>query len=83
MNPIERYYNISHSQMSIARHYGGMKVNGSEYHYNAENDSLVRRDIWKKDEKEKAAEKRKWVEHYKEQQRSGRELERAKQEFMF
>jgi len=72
MNPIERYYNISRSQLSIARHYGGIKVNGSEYHYNPEDDSLVRDDLHKK-----------MIKQHKEQQRLGKELERAKQNFMF
>lgn len=83
MNSVEVYYNISSSQLSIARHYGGLKVNGVEYRYVAENDSLVREDIWQKDKKMQDAEKRKWIQQYKEQQRFGKELERAKQEFMF
>lgn len=33
MNPVEIYHNISHTQMSIARRYGGLKVNGSTYEY--------------------------------------------------
>lgn len=83
MNPVEIYYNISHTQLSIARHYGGLKVNGSMYEYDAEQDRLIRSDIAKRDAAFKAAERKRWIEQQKELNRIGRELERAKQEFMF
>ena len=41
------YPNVSNSQLSIARHYGGTKVNGKEYTYNHEDDSLIRNDVLK------------------------------------
>lgn len=83
MNPVEIYHNISHTQMSIARHYGGLTVNGSTYEYDAEQDRLIRSDIAKRDEKLKASERKKWIEQQKEFNRMSREMERAKQEFMF
>lgn len=79
----EVYYNVSQTQMSIARRFGGLKVNGVEYRYDAETDRLVREDIAKRDEQYKAAERRKWVNQAKEMHRMAKELERAKQEFMF
>ena len=72
MNPVEIYHNISQTQSSSVRRYGGLKVNGVEYLYVAENDTLVLEDIRKK-----------MIKQYKEQQRLGKELERAKHEFMF
>ena len=47
MNRPERIHNVSRSQLSIARHYGGIKFNGADYHYDAESDTLTRMDIWK------------------------------------
>lgn len=75
----ERYYNVSSSQLSIARHYGGLKVNGVEYQYDEASDTLVRKDIWQLDE----AKIKNMVRQHKEIQRLGRALERAKQESMF
>lgn len=34
-------YNVSHTQLSIARHYGGINYNGSHYIYNAADDTLT------------------------------------------
>lgn len=48
----ERIYNVSRGQFSVARHFGGCEFQGANYHYDAENDSLVRRDVWKKKLKE-------------------------------
>jgi hypothetical protein len=51
------YANISHGQLSVARHYGGCQVQGKNYIYNQVDDSLIREDVvkWvakrKKDEK--------------------------------
>jgi hypothetical protein len=41
------YPNISNSQLSIARYYGGCKVNNQDYTYNPADDSLIRADIIK------------------------------------
>ena len=41
------YTNVSSTQFSIARHYGGVKVNGSHYVYNPTDDSLIREDVLK------------------------------------
>ena len=68
MKAPERIYHVSASQFSVARHFGGCKFQGASYHYDAENDSLVRRDVWDKElkaDKDKArrlakAEKEKW-----------------------
>jgi hypothetical protein len=69
MNRPERFYNVSQTQLSIARHYGGIKFNGADYHYDEESDTLTRMDIWKariascKEEGDKAAraERKKWT----------------------
>lgn len=47
MNQPERITNVSQTQLSIARHYGGCKFNGANYHYDAASDTLIRMDIWK------------------------------------
>ena len=73
MNRPEKIYNVSQTQLSIARFYGGCKFNGADYHYNSENDTLTRMDIWKanlassKKEAEKAAkaERVKWAKEQK------------------
>lgn len=43
----ERIYNVSATQFSIARHYGGCKVNGVNYQYDAASDTLIREDVHK------------------------------------
>jgi len=68
MNRPERLYNVSHTQLSVARHFGGCTFSGAHYHYDAETDTLIRADIWKaelEEDKEKAkavakAEREKW-----------------------
>lgn len=52
------YANVSMTQLSIARHYGGCKVQGHHFVYNWMDDSLIREDVvkWLAD-KEKAAAK--------------------------
>ena len=40
MNRPERIYNVSQTQLSVARFYGGCKFQGADYHYDAENVSL-------------------------------------------
>lgn len=37
----EKYYNVSQTQLSIARHYGGAKVHGKYYVYNPVDDTLT------------------------------------------
>lgn len=69
MNRPERIYNVSQTQLSIARHYGRIKFNGADYHYDAQSDTLIRMDVWKamaassKEEGAKAAkaERDKWT----------------------
>jgi hypothetical protein len=39
--------NVSHTQLSIARHYGGCKYNGYDYTYFPEEDTLIRNDVLK------------------------------------
>lgn len=46
MNRPERIYNVSQTQLSVARFYGGCKFNGADYHYDAESDTLTRMDVW-------------------------------------
>lgn len=41
------YLNVSMTQMSIARHYGGCKVQGKHFVYNPTDDSLIREDVVK------------------------------------
>lgn len=57
------YSGISWTQLSVARHYGGAKVNGKHYIYNPADDSLIREDVlkWiaKKQREEKKAAKEK------------------------
>ncbi len=69
MNAPTRITHVTGSQFSVARHFGGCKFQGASYHYDTENDTLVRRDVWNKElkaDKEKArrlakAEKEKWL----------------------
>lgn len=46
------YSNITQTQFSIARHFGGLKVNGHHFIYNPIDDSLMRVDVlaWLKKE---------------------------------
>jgi len=41
------YAGVSMTQLSIARHYGGCKVNGKYFVYNPLDDSLIREDVVK------------------------------------
>jgi len=36
-------YSVSHTQLSIARHYGGITYNGVEYVYNPADDTLTKK----------------------------------------
>lgn len=48
MSAPEIIYNISGSQMSPVRHFGGCRYAGASYHYCAADDTLVRMDVWQK-----------------------------------
>ncbi|MCR9292070.1 MAG: hypothetical protein NXI32_05080 [bacterium] len=39
------YANITRTQLSVARHYGGATVQGKHFIYNPEDDSLIREDV--------------------------------------
>lgn len=41
------YANVSMTQLSVARYYGGAKVNGKHFVYNPLDDSLIREDVVK------------------------------------
>lgn len=43
MRTPEIIYNVSQSQLSIARHYGGINYNGVEYVYNPADDTLTKK----------------------------------------
>ena len=47
MNRPEEIHNVSQSQFSVARHYGGCTFSGANYTYDADRDVLVRDDILK------------------------------------
>lgn len=55
MNTVERYYNVSQTQLSIARFYGGAKVQGSNYVYDPTTDTLIRDDVFKREQAESKA----------------------------
>lgn len=41
MSKIKVYNNVSFSHLSIARHYGGLRVDGQTFKYDYSNDALV------------------------------------------
>lgn len=43
----EIIHNVSATQFSIARHYGGCTVNGVYYYYDPRDDTLMREDVFK------------------------------------
>ena len=49
--------NVSMTQLSIARHYGGIKYNGESYTYLPKTDELIRDDVLKWQRKQKRAAK--------------------------
>lgn len=51
------YASVSMTQLSIARHYGGCKVQGKHFVYNPLDDSLIREDVVKWLAKRKKADK--------------------------
>jgi hypothetical protein len=53
------YSNVSFTQLSIARHFGGLEVQGKYYLYNPDDDSLIREDVVKWIVKKRKAAKRK------------------------
>ena len=63
----ERIGHVSHTQLSIARHYGGITYNGASYTYLAADDCLVRNDVLKRDERLRrqhaAEERQRWMAH--------------------
>lgn len=69
MTAPEEIHNVSQSQFSIARHYGGCTYQGAGYHYDAERDVLIRLDVWQRRLKEdreaarqiKRSERAKWM----------------------
>jgi hypothetical protein len=44
-NEIIAYANVSNTQLSVARHFGGCKVQGKHFVYNTTDDSLIRKDV--------------------------------------
>ncbi len=51
----ERFYRVTKTQLSIARFSGECIYNGRHYVYVAENDTLIRNDIFKRDEESRRA----------------------------
>jgi hypothetical protein len=45
--PALAYSNVSDTQLSLARHYGGATVNGASYFYCADTDELIRHDVFR------------------------------------
>ena len=68
--PPERIYNVSQTQFSIARHFGGVTFNNRQYIYIAADDMLIRDDVLRRDkkaERELAKQKREQAEQMQEQ----------------
>lgn len=65
--PPEEIRNVLHSQLSIARHYGGIRVNGTYYVYDPERCVLIREDVV---ERRKADQKRRERESREARQRA-------------
>lgn len=42
MNFPDVIHNVSQTQLSVARHYGGIKLNGEDYTYDHEKDTLTK-----------------------------------------
>lgn len=49
--PPEKYYQVSKTQLSVARFAGGAKINGHYYYYNPMDDTLTLEDPKKKKRK--------------------------------
>ena len=60
----EEYHHISNGPLSIARHCGGVKINGHYYVYIAAEDKLVREDVHRRrvreDKAAAKAERKRW-----------------------
>jgi hypothetical protein len=41
------YVHVSQTQLSVARHYGGAKIEGHQFIYNPVEDTLIREDVFK------------------------------------
>jgi hypothetical protein len=52
--PALAYRDVSNTQLSIARHYGGCTVNGASYYYYPDTDELIRHDVFRWVEKRRA-----------------------------
>ena len=63
-NAPERICHVSHTQLSLARHYGSINYNGKLYWYVPETDELIRDDVRKREATEAKriarAEKERW-----------------------
>ena len=61
----ERIFHVSHGQLSIARHFGGITYNGASYTYIAEDDCLIRNDVFRRDKAEQQkharSERERWM----------------------
>lgn len=51
MDSPERITGVSVSMFSVARYYGGIVFNGEEYRYDYATDTLIRLDVWKRENK--------------------------------
>lgn len=63
MDDPEEIHNVKTSQFSIARHFGGVTINGRFYCYDPVRDVLTREDVVKRTQKEK---RDAWVKRQKE-----------------
>lgn len=63
MNTPEEIHGVSQTQLSVARYYGGCRLNGAEYVYDYSRDVLIRADVLKRRqaEEKKAKQQRKKV----------------------
>lgn len=55
----ERFYRVSQTQLSIARHYSVIRYNGVHYVYDPTKDELIREDVLKVEQKAKLNARRK------------------------
>jgi len=56
----ERIMNVSKTQFSLAMYFGAAHINGCNYHYDSETDSLIRHDAWDKMMAEDKDARKKW-----------------------
>lgn len=50
----ERYFHVSSTQLSVARHFGRCIIHGYYYIYDAEDDTLTRQDVYDRQAKDNA-----------------------------